>query len=349
MVLEILHPWRSPPDAFEPVPLPLLLLRAPVKLLLYNVHHLLTHLRSAPKPTHSALRIVCISDTHNHIPSSVPDGDILIHAGDMTNGGSVAEIQAQIDWLCALPHREIVVIAGNHDTYLDPRTRGSLSEAQREGRLDWGRVHYLQHKLVTLVVAPQSSSPGDTAAEADARTPLLREQGKRRLRIYGAPQIPACGDYGVHAFQYPRGSDAWSETVPEDVDVLVTHTPPKFHRDLALSQGLGCEHLLKELGRVKPALHVFGHVHWGAGEEVVHWDRAHEAYVQGMGRESRFVRGVVDVKLWWSVVKVVYRGVRELLWDRVWGGQSTRTMLVNAAQTKGNTGKLGNQVQVVDI
>ena len=61
------------------------------------------------------------------------------------------------------------------------------------------------------------------------------------------------------------------------------------------------------------------------------------------------MRGVVDVKLWWSVVKVVYRGVRELLWDRVWGGQSTRTMLVNAAQTKGNTGKLGNQVQVVDI
>ena len=210
-------------------------------------------------------------------------------------------------------------------------------------------MHYLQHKLVTLVVAPQTSS-GDVGA-ADARTPLLSgEHAKRRLRIYGAPQIPACGEYGVHAFQYPRGSDAWSETVPEDVDVLVTHTPPKFHRDLALSsQGLGCEHLLKEVGRVKPALHVFGHVHWGAGSEVVHWDRAHEAYVQGMGRGSRYVRGVLDVKLWWNLVRVMYRGVRELLWDRVWGGQSTRTILVNAAQTKGNTGKLGNRIQVVEI
>jgi hypothetical protein len=49
------------------------------------------------------------------------------------------------------------------------------------------------------------------------------------------------------------------------------------------------------------------------------------------------------------MVKVVYRGVRELLWDRVWGGQSTRTILVNAAQTKGNTGKLGNRIQVVEI
>ncbi|KAF2997582.1 hypothetical protein E8E13_002350 [Curvularia kusanoi] len=343
MVLEILNPWRSPTDDFEPTPLPAQLFRAPVKVLLYKLYHLLACLRSAPRPAHPALRIVCISDTHNLIPTDVPDGDILIHAGDMTNGGSVAEIQAQIDWLCSLPHREIVVVAGNHDTYLDPRTRPSLSEEEREGALDWGRLHYLQHKLVTLVIAPQNQGT------ADARTPLLRDAEKRRLRIYGAPQIPACGPNNVHAFQYPRGSDAWSETVPEDVDVLVTHTPPKFHLDLSMPKGLGCEHLLKEVGRAKPALHVFGHVHWGAGREVVHWDRAHDAYVQGMGRDSRYVRGVLDVKLWWTVVRVVYREVRELLWDRVWGGQSTRTMLVNAAQTKGNTGKLGNPIQVVEI
>ena len=153
----------------------------------------------------------------------------------------------------------------------------------------------------------------------------------------------------VHAFQYARGSDAWSETVPEDVDILVTHTPPKFHLDLAMPRGLGCEHLLKEVKRVKPVLHVFGHVHWGAGSEVVHWDKAHEAYVQGMGTESKYTRGVLNPRLWWNVVRVLYRGVRELLWDRVWGGQSAHTLLVNAVQVKGNTGKLGNPIQVVEI
>lgn len=342
MVLEILNPWRSPKDDFEPTPIPALLFRSPVKLLLHGLYHLLNHLRSAPKPSSPPLRIVCISDTHNHIPEHVPDGDVLIHAGDLTNGGSVAEIQAQIDWLASLPHREIVVISGNHDTYLDPRTRASLSAEQREGALDWGRIHYLQHKLLTLSLAPQPASPS-------ARTPLLRDGEKRRLRIYGAPQIPACGPMSVHAFQYPRGSDAWSETVPEDVDILVTHTPPKYHLDLGMPQGLGCEHLLKEIQRVRPTLHVFGHVHWGAGKEVVHWDRAHEAYVQGMGTESRYVRGVLDLGLWWNVVQVLYRGWRELLWDRVWGGQSAHTVLVNAAQTKGNTGKLGNRIQVAEI
>ncbi|KAJ4986066.1 rhamnogalacturonate lyase C 5 [Stagonosporopsis vannaccii] len=342
MVLEILNPWRSPDDEFEPAPLPALFFQTPVKLLLHQLHHVLTRLRSAPTPSQPPIRVVCISDTHNHIVEDVPDGDILIHAGDMTNGGSVEEIQAQINWLSSLPHKEIVVISGNHDTYLDPRTRPSLSSAQREGSLDWGRIHYLQHKLLTLALAPQTHA-------SDLRTPLLRDGSQRRLRIYGAPQIPACGPMSVHAFQYPRGSDAWSETVPEDVDILVTHTPPKYHMDLSMPNGLGCEYLLQEVRRVRPALHVFGHVHWGAGREVVHWDRAHEAYVQGMGTASTYTRGLLNAGLWWNVVQVLYRGVRELLWDRVWGGQSAHTILVNAAQTKGNTGKLGNRVQVVDM
>jgi hypothetical protein len=152
-----------------------------------------------------------------------------------------------------------------------------------------------------------------------------------------------------HAFQYLRGDDAWSETIPSDTDILVTHTPPKYHLDLPLPDGLGCEHLLAEVRRVKPALHVFGHVHWGAGRTVVWWDKAHDAYVQGMSVRLGWTHGVWSPRVWWSVVRVVYRGVRELLWDRVWGGKSRSTVMVNAALMKGNTGKLGNGVQVVDI
>jgi Icc-related predicted phosphoesterase len=347
MVFEIFNPWRRPESEFEPTPLPTLLFQAPVKLLLYHAYHLITYLRSSPKPTSQPpIRVVCISDTHNHIPEDVPEGDLLIHAGDMTNDGSVAEIQRQIDWLCSLPHREIVVIAGNHDTFLDPRTRPSLSAEQRDGDLDWKRVHYLQHRRLSLTI---NTERGDTDS-IDARTPLLSaEQNQRRIRIYGAPQIPACGPMNVHAFQYPRGRDAWSETVPEDIDILITHTPPKYHLDLSLPQELGCEHLLAEVKRVKPTLHVFGHVHWGAGQSVVWWDKAHDAYVRGLSVQSKRTHGLLNPRLWWNVVRVTYRGIRELLWDRVWGGQSASTILVNAAQTHGNTGKLGNAIQVVDI
>lgn len=345
-MLEHLNPFYRQKDDFEPAPFLALLFQAPVKLLLYHAYHAITYLRSTPQPAQPRIRVVCISDTHTHVPEDVPAGDILIHAGDLTNDGSIANIQKQIDWLVTLPHKEIVVISGNHDTYLDPRTRPSLSEDQRRGSIDWKRVHYLQHRRLSLTVDVEQQDAGTSTS----RTPLLENaQAQRRIRIYGAPQIPACGPMSVHAFQYARGQDAWSETVPEDTDILVTHTPPKYHLDLPLPKGMGCEHLLAEVKRVKPLLHVFGHVHWGAGQTVFWWDKAHDAYTQGMAVESKWTHGLLNPRLWWSVVRVFYRGIRELLWDRVWGGKSSSTIMVNAAQMHGNTGKLGNTVQVVDI
>ncbi|EGX96671.1 phosphoesterase [Cordyceps militaris CM01] len=50
---------------------------------------------------------------------NVPDGDLLLHAGNLTVGGSFAKLQAQLDWLNTLPHRQKVVIAGNHDVLLE--------------------------------------------------------------------------------------------------------------------------------------------------------------------------------------------------------------------------------------
>lgn len=51
-------------------------------------------------------RIVCISDTHGlHEALTVPDGDVFIHAGDMTLGGREQEVAAFAAWLAALPTR----------------------------------------------------------------------------------------------------------------------------------------------------------------------------------------------------------------------------------------------------
>ncbi|ORY14768.1 Metallo-dependent phosphatase-like protein [Clohesyomyces aquaticus] len=330
----------------NPTPIHKLLLQAPVKLLLFHAYHLLNSLRSTPTPADPPIRVVCISDTHDQFPEDVPAGDILIHAGDLTNDGSVASIQKQVDWLCSLPHKEIVVISGNHDTYLDPRTRPSLSDDQRAGSVDWKRIHYLQHRALTLTLTIE---PSNDAAEG-ARTHLLSSRPRRRkIKLYGAPQIPACGPMSVHAFQYPRGLDAWSETVPEDTDILITHTPPQYHLDLSLPGGMGCEHLAKEVKRIKPTLHVFGHMHWGAGKMVVWWDGCHHAYESGMGAKSRPIRGLLNPWLWFNLIRVGYRGMRNLVWDKVWGGQGSNTIMVNAAQIHGNTGKLGNTIQVVDI
>ena len=63
------------------------------------------------------MKLVCISDTHSMHRSiqDIPDGDVLIHAGDSLGQGTLDNVVELNDWLGTLPHRYKIVIAGNHD------------------------------------------------------------------------------------------------------------------------------------------------------------------------------------------------------------------------------------------
>ena len=129
--------------------------------------------------TNDTTCVVCISDTHNSKPS-LPDGDILLHAGDLSQYGLFDEIQPQLDWLNSQPHRHKVVIAGNHDLTLDEAfvkmhpDRELDKPGKSRGDLKWGQVIYLHNSSVEV------------------------ECNGRRLEIYGSPMTPKCGNF---AFQ----------------------------------------------------------------------------------------------------------------------------------------------------
>lgn len=192
------------------------------------------------------MRIVCVSDTHGrHAALEVPDGDLLVHAGDATMQGRPEEIERFDDWLGSLPHRRKVLIAGNHDRLFEERPE----EARRRIR----SAVYLQ----------------DSGIEVDG------------LRVWGSPWQPWFLSW---AFNLRRGEplrEKW-DLIPRGIDVLVTHGPPHGIRDrvkgvmarglsLALGHGssAGCEELRKAVRRVRPRLHVFGHIHEGYGREEV--------------------------------------------------------------------------------
>lgn len=81
----------------------------------------------------TSLRLVLLSDTHQlHREVVVPDGDILIHAGDFTLFSESMEAVADFnDWLGDLPHRFKAIVPGNHEFFLesDPSERSLLSNA----------------------------------------------------------------------------------------------------------------------------------------------------------------------------------------------------------------------------
>lgn len=358
-------------------PLPDYLIASPLAALLYPVHQILFRLRGPPRlppPDAHPIRVVCISDTHTLQWPDVPDGDLLIHAGDLANDGSVREIQAAVDWLRSLPHPHKVVICGNHDSYFDARSRleedrddqgsfsavsastasvHSLDDLDGASRIDWGDINYLRHSAVTL------SFPSTSAS---ASTTTLTTPNSRSLTIYGAPQIPALVPFGPeHAFTYPPHHDAWSRTVPPETDILVTHTPPQSHLDLSPVYSTGCPNLLAEAWRVRPALHVFGHIHESAGKEPVFWDEAQRAWERlcasrrpraqysRLSNLAGFLRDLFDPTGWADAARVVMYGILGVVWAQVWGGEARGGWMVNAACMYRGSGRLGNPPQVITL
>lgn len=182
-------------------------------------------------------RIVCLSDTHNlHDQINVPNGDILIHAGDSTNRGTAEEIYNFAKWFSNLPHKNKVFIAGNHDFFFE-------DDGLEKETIDFffPNCIYLQDSFALI----------------------------ENLKIYGSPWQPRFFDW---AFNLNRGAELaekW-KLIPEDTDILITHGPPNGILDevprLYSIENTGCEELRKRVEIVRPKLHVFGHIHCGYGQ-----------------------------------------------------------------------------------
>lgn len=207
------------------------------------------------------IRIVCISDTHNKVPGegyTLPEGDILIHAGDLTNQGSYSELKKAIDWLEKAEYPVKLVVPGNHDLSLDAEY--SLKHEQgwsvQSERVDECRELFAAAHTVTYL------EHGSTLVHLPGRNVSLK--------VFGSPYSPDRGRQNW-AFQYRHDEDLWEE-IPKDTDVVISHTPPKGHCDASKhwEEG-GCPALADTLWHVKPLLHVCGHCHEGRGAEVIRW------------------------------------------------------------------------------
>lgn len=151
----------------------------------------------------------------------------------------------------------------------------------------------------------------------------------------------------ANSFQYGRGNDPWKNRVPVSTDVLITHTPPKHHLDIEL----GCDGLLEEIWRVKPRLHVFGHIHSGHGCEHVWWDDGQAAYERLIGRDGGIVNDLIPSPAWIDAVRVIWYGVRGILWQYLMAGPrgGNGGILVNSALVYQSSLELRNRPEIVEL
>lgn len=178
------------------------------------------------------MKLIIISDTHCQMSKiDLPEGDILIHAGDATYTGSVEQIQQFNEALGKIKHKykHILFVPGNHDWLFETRPKKA-------------------RELMTNA------------------TVLIDEEiiieGKK---FYGSPWQP---EFCAWAFNVSRGpliAKKW-ELIPDKVDVLITHGPVKGILDTC-PDGFraGCEELWKKVLEIKPEFHICGHIHHSYG------------------------------------------------------------------------------------
>lgn len=183
------------------------------------------------------MKLVCISDTHGeHERLSLPPGDVLIHAGDLTAHGKMLETENFMRWLGLQPFQHKLCVAGNHDTFME-------------------------------------SDPALTSQFAsDNGVVLLNDAGYQvdGINFWGSPITPRFLDW---SFMRDPGEpiEAHWRMIPDSTDVLITHGPPfgildKIRRPSGELECTGCPSLRERIKKVLPRAHIFGHIHEGRGK-----------------------------------------------------------------------------------
>ncbi|MBN2358220.1 MAG: metallophosphatase domain-containing protein [Deltaproteobacteria bacterium] len=176
------------------------------------------------------LTIVALADTHGcHRSLALPPGDVLIHAGDLTDGSGFDGLADICDFLRRQPHRHKIAIAGNHDFCLQDEPERALGF--------FTGIHYLLDQQIVI----------------------------EGIKFYGSPWQPRFADFAFNLDRGPPLAERWAQ-IPDDTEILVTHCPPHGIGDRTHSgRHAGCEDLLARVRQVRPALHLFGHIHEGNG------------------------------------------------------------------------------------
>ena len=220
------------------------------------------------------IKIAAISDMHGMLEGLDPHGcEICIIAGDFseqTGFGRVA-MKAQRDWIHdeffewtgRFPDTTFIVVAGNHDLCLDPAMTSRYSG--ENWKIEWpSNVKYLC----------------DSGVEVYG------------LKFYGTPWVPIINYMWAFEVEHEKLKTVFS-AIPENIDVLVTHSPPRlpgYLGDVSLEFGadsdkFGSSELADAIFKKKPRRVFCGHIHSGShnpfmfGDTVVqNVSRVNESY-----------------------------------------------------------------------
>lgn len=235
--------------------------------------------------TNILTRFLVISDTHNfdfddsdgscQLRHPLPRADVVLHCGDLTQVGGLSMYKKALKMLGSIDAELKLVIAGNHDLSLDGEYwQTHLYEGGEDDDPEDDDDPLEHSHAMNIMKGPLAAEARVTYLEEGVHAFTLTNGA--RFSLYASPYTPEFGDW---AFAYKRNEDRFNSPdqtkniIPSfpDIDIIMTHGPPKNIMDNCPQGHQGCENLLRAVRRARPHLHCFGHIHEGYGAEVVTW------------------------------------------------------------------------------
>jgi Icc-related predicted phosphoesterase len=178
------------------------------------------------------LKFVGIADTHSrHRAVILPQGDVLIHGGDISYRGERMEVEDFLSWFAKQDFEYKIFIAGNHDFLFEK----------------------IKEKELEKMIPPEIIYLNDSGVKING------------LNVWGSPITPKFFNW---AFNRTRGEAIkkhW-KLIPSHTDLLITHGPPYGILDQVVNEShVGCVDLLQTVKNVKPKIHFYGHIHESYG------------------------------------------------------------------------------------
>lgn len=179
------------------------------------------------------LKVVCISDTHTmHDQITIPECDMLIHAGDFSYMGKwTDEVLPFLEWFAIQPAKHKILVCGNHEVMIS-KAPGILVDKCKELGIEFLRN---EHTI------------------------------KAQRMIFGSPYSVEFGNW-AYGLPDEKLQDIWDYINPL-TEILVVHGPAYGYLDKTLrGERVGSKTLaehFKKLPNLK--LVICGHIHEDKG------------------------------------------------------------------------------------
>lgn len=187
------------------------------------------------------MKIVAVSDIHGKWNKlKIPECDVLISAGDYSFTGERHIVRNYHEWLNEQPATHIISGQGNHEVWVE----NNFEEAKQIALTACPRAFFVEEGGITI---------DDINFWYSAITPWFHDWAYNRR---------AGRDIEEH----------WKK-IPENTNVLITHGPPYGILDTVPfpdgtpKERVGCWTLNAYIERIKPDIHIFGHIHHSHGQK----------------------------------------------------------------------------------